>query len=205
MTAPAHQVRRATIDDLPQLIALWKEERLPWETLERRFQEFQIAVSPEGEVLGAVGLQIAGREGLLHSEAFAYPEHADALRDLIWSRMQVVARNHGLLRVWTQLQTPFWHLNGFVQAPAELLDKLPPGFSALPGTWYYAQLREEVTAPAAVIERELALFQAMERENTERILRRARTLKILAIVFALGLLVPLLIWALITVLRLRSG
>ena len=70
MTAQNLQVRRATIEDLPKLAALWTAEGLPVGNLEKRFKEFQLVQTEDGaEVLGAVGLQLVGNEGRLHSEA----------------------------------------------------------------------------------------------------------------------------------------
>src|SRR5947208_15870874 len=76
MTAPNQQVRRATVEDLQKLAALWKQENLPAQDLEKRFKEFQVVEGEGGGILAAVGLQIVGPEGRLHSEAFAHPEQA---------------------------------------------------------------------------------------------------------------------------------
>ena len=43
------QVRRATLEDLLKLIALWQQENLPWENLEKRFTEFQLAETLDSE------------------------------------------------------------------------------------------------------------------------------------------------------------
>src|SRR5262249_16714198 len=80
MTTPNQQVRRATVEDLQKLMPLWQRENLPAQDLEKRFKEFQVVQGHGGELLGAVGLQIAGAEGCLHSEVFAHHEQADALR-----------------------------------------------------------------------------------------------------------------------------
>ena len=98
MSTPQLQVRRATIDDLPKLAPLWREENLDVNDLEKRFKEFQIVEGPSGEVVGAVGLQVAGQEGRLHSEVFARPEQADLAREKLWERAQILVNNHGLLR-----------------------------------------------------------------------------------------------------------
>ena len=73
MTTANLQVRRASIDDLPQLNSLWQQERLPSASLEKRFKEFQV-VEASSEILGAIGLEVLGTEGRLHSEVFAHPE-----------------------------------------------------------------------------------------------------------------------------------
>src|SRR5688572_8993095 len=121
MSTPQLQVRRATIDDLPKLAPLWREENLDVDDLEKRFKEFQVAEGLSGEVIAALGLQVAGQEGRLHSEVFARPEEADLAREKLWERAQIIANNHGLVRVWTQLTAPFWHTNGFAPAPGDVI------------------------------------------------------------------------------------
>ncbi|HON07435.1 MAG TPA: hypothetical protein PLW02_04960, partial [Verrucomicrobiota bacterium] len=95
------KVRRAVVDDLPQLIHLWKSDNLKWQDLEKRFTEFQVAVDSQNTILGAIGLHINGRDALMHSEVFLHFDMADKIRDLIWKRIEVIALNHGLVRIWT--------------------------------------------------------------------------------------------------------
>src|SRR5437773_781501 len=109
MSQPEYRVRRATLDDVKTLSALWQTMRFPSGELEKRVTEFQVAESTDGKLLGALGLQIAGRQGRLHSEAFSDFALADTLRPLLWERLQAVASNHGLVRLWTQERTPFWN------------------------------------------------------------------------------------------------
>lgn len=178
MSTPQLQVRRATIDDLPKLAPLWRQESLDVNDLEKRFKEFQVAERPSGEVIAALGLQVAGHEGRLHSEVFARPEQADLAREKLWERVQILARNHGLFRVWTQFATPFWHTNGFAPPHADVLAKLPAAFSGNPAPWWFVKLREEA-APIS-IDKEFAMFKEAERERTEQMFRQARFLKIIA-------------------------
>jgi N-acetylglutamate synthase-like GNAT family acetyltransferase len=194
MSTPQLQVRRATIDDLPKLAPLWRAENLPVEDLEKRFKEFQVAESQGGEVFGAIGLQIAGHEARVHSEVFTHPEHADALREKLWERVKVLANNHGLVRVWTQLAVPFWHQNGFAAVPAEALGKLPPAFLGDSRPWLLVQLRPEPSS-AISLDKEFAMFREAERERTERMFRQARVLKMIAAAFAVAVLFLVLFWA----------
>src|SRR5688572_24083219 len=101
-----YRVRRATLDDISQLTALWKSMDFPVEELAKRITDFQIAEGPDGKVLGALGLQIAERQGRIHSECFTDFALAEQLRPLLWDRVHSVAINHGLLRLWTQEQAP---------------------------------------------------------------------------------------------------
>jgi N-acetylglutamate synthase-like GNAT family acetyltransferase len=194
MTMPNQQVRRATVDDVQKLSALWQQENLPWQDLEKRFKEFQVMEGENREILGAIGFQIVGQEALLHSEAFQYPEQAELIRERLWERVQIMARNHGLVRLWTQLGAPFWSANGFKGADEEILARLPAGLSRSQESWLFLQLREE--APMLSIDKEFALFKESEREQTERMLRQAKTLKVIAAGIAVIVFLLVIVWAL---------
>jgi len=198
MTTPNQQVRRATVEDLQKLVPLWQQENLRAEDLEKRFKEFQVVGGKNGEVLGAIGLQIAGHEGRLHSEVFAHHEQADALRETLWERIKIVANNFGLVRIWSQFVTPFWNRSGFQYASTEVLSKLPPGFAGDPNPWKFLQLREEVAAPQS-IDKEFALFRQAEKERTEQMFRQARVLKIIAALVALAVFILVAVWAFVFV------
>ncbi|HAV61071.1 MAG TPA: hypothetical protein DCY13_01740 [Verrucomicrobiales bacterium] len=197
-------VRRATLDDLPQLMEMWRLEKLPVEVLKERFTEFQLVADPEGRVVGAVGMQISGVHGRLHSELFPRYEFADELRPLLWERHKKVAQNHGVVRVWTQLSAPFWQSGDFHDASGEELAILPPNFAGQPGPWTTAQLREQIAAIDS-LEKELAMFREMERAKTEQIFRRARAVKITAVIGSLILLGWVGWWLVVFFLKNRGG
>lgn len=199
MNSEEPTVRRATVDDLDGLKQLWEWAGLQVLDLEKRLTEFQLVVGPEGDLLGAVGLQIAGKQGKLHSEAFTRPEQEDQFRAQVWGRIQIVARNHGLVRLWTQENAAFWPQAGFAEAPAEALKKLPPGFGDAQAHWLTLQLKEEILAVVSV-EHEFELFQTAQKEETERLLRLGRTMRTavmivigIAIVFAIIYVIKLVI------------
>jgi N-acetylglutamate synthase-like GNAT family acetyltransferase len=192
MTTSNLQVRRATIEDLPKLVPLWQQELLRTTELEKRFKEFQV-VEADGELLGAVGLEVAGSEGRLHSEAFAHAEQSDTLRELLWQRAQVVAQNHGLVRLWTQFATPFWNHSGFRYAGDEQVARLPESFGGGAQPWQYLQLRDEAAAPVS-IDKEFALFKQMEQERTEKIFRQAKVLKLIAGIVVMAVFALLAFW-----------
>jgi N-acetylglutamate synthase-like GNAT family acetyltransferase len=193
MTDASVQVRRATIEDIPQLVSLWQQENLPAAELEKRFKEFQVVQGPGGEVLGTIGLQISGNQGRLHSEALLHPEQSDAVRQKLWERITLVAQNFGLARVWVQSSAPFWGTLGFVAANGEVLAKLPAEFASAGGNWSTLQLKEE--AAAVSIDKEFALFREAERERTEKLFRQARVLKMLAGVIAVAVFALVAVWA----------
>ena len=84
-----YRVRRATLDDIGQLTALWESMLYPTPDLARRVTEFQVAEGPDGAVLGALGLQIAERQGRVHSEAFGDFALAEQLRPLLWETLKL--------------------------------------------------------------------------------------------------------------------
>src|SRR5256885_17260457 len=71
--------------------------------LEKRLTEFQLIVSDESDLLGAIGLHVEGKQGQLHSEAFTQPEQEDRFRAQLWERMQIVARSE---EHTSELQSP---------------------------------------------------------------------------------------------------
>ena len=195
MSTSQPQARRATIDDLSKLTPLWRAEGLAAHDLEKRFKEFQLIEGPDGEVLGTIGLQVSGQEGRLHSETFAHPEDGDALRQRLWDRVQMIANNHGIIRLWTQLESPFWHHVGFTAASGDLMVRLPANFAGdQRRPWSFYQLRSE-TAAVVSLDKEFAMFREAERERTEKIFRQAKVLKVIAAMLVLAVAVLGLVWA----------
>lgn len=178
-------VRRATLDDVRPLMELWKSMNFPVENLARRITEFQVAEAADGKLLGALGLQITERQGLVHSEAFADFAHAEHLRQPLWDRLQAVAANHGLLRLWTQEQAPFWHHSGLAKADEAALQKLPAAWRGASPAWLTLKLKDELEEVISA-DKEFALFMQSERERSQRSLQHARVLKGIAMVIALG-------------------
>ena len=187
--------RRATIDDLSKLTPLWRAEGLPAHDLEKRFKEFQVIEGPDGDIFGIIGLQISGQEGRLHSETFAHPEDGDALREKLWERVQMIANNHGIIRLWTQLESPFWHHVGFTGASGDLMVRLPGVFVGdHHRPWLFYQLRSE-NAPMVSLDKEFAVFREAEKERTEKIFRQARALKMIAAALAVVVLCLVIFFA----------
>ena len=191
MSSPDYSLRRATVDDLDGLKQLWERARLQVLDLERRLTEFQLIVTESGDLIGAIGLRIDGKQGSLHSEAFAQPEQEEGFRALLWERIQIVARNHGLVRMWTQERSPFWQQAGFADPPPEILKKLPVSFGDAQARWLMLQLRDENLA-ALSVEHEFDLFQTAQKEETDKLMRLGQSLKtivfvVLGIALAAGL------------------
>jgi N-acetylglutamate synthase-like GNAT family acetyltransferase len=195
-----YRVRRATLDDIGQLTALWHSMHYPADDLAKRVTEFQVAEGADGKLLGALGFQIAQRQGLIHSEAFSDFTLAEQLRPLLWDRVHSVATNHGLLRMWTREKAPFWNHCGMVRAEAEVLEKLPLSWRAPAATWLTLKLRDDVETVIS-LDKEFALFMESEKQHTEQVFRQARTLKTTVTVIAVVLLLVVVGWGISLVLR----
>src|SRR4051794_18584643 len=186
MSQADYRVRRATVDDLPGLNALWESMHFPALELEKKLTEFQLAETPDGQLLGALGMEIAGRHGRLHSEAFNDFALADLLRQHLWERMQSLATNHGMVRIWTQETAPFWTHSGLLPAEPESLKKLPAAWNTLPPQWLTLRLRDEEAVEVS-LDKEFAKFKEFEKEGTDKAMRQARTLKMVATLLAIVL------------------
>lgn len=183
MTSSNHRVRRATLDDLPGLRALWNSMHFPLDELEKRLTEFQVVESADGRLVGALGVRIFRQHGWLHSEAYHDFTLADEARLSLMERIQSLASNHGVLRLWTREKAPFWTRCGFRLATPEALKKLPETWAGSGADWLTLQLKDEEAIVS--LEKELALFMESEKQRTHRALQHARTLKVIATLLAL--------------------
>src|SRR4051794_41763220 len=101
MNSSNYRVRRATLDDVAQLMALWKSMHFPVDELARRVTDFQVAEDGEGKVAGAGGLQIAERQGGGHSEGFPHLFLADPGGGRFFGRLHSPAAHQGFVWVFT--------------------------------------------------------------------------------------------------------
>ncbi len=197
-----YKVRRATLEDLKGLSALWLTMSYDVEVLCRHITEFQVVEDAAGALVGAVGLQVADRQGLIHSESFTDFSQADVVRPLLWERIKNLANNHGLLRLWTREQAPFWRQCGLGPAQPEHLQLLPPVWRGGVGNWLTLKLKEDVEALVAM-DHELALMLQSERRRARDTLQHARVLKMIATV--LGIVIVLFILGVSIWVMLRRG
>ena len=155
--------------------------------LGKRITEFQIAENAESELLGAIGLELAQKQGRIHSEAFTDFALSDALRPMFWERLQSVATNHGLLRLWTQEQAPFWKQCGLANADEEAVQKVPAVWKTHGKNWLTLKLRDD---PDAIVsaDKEFAMFMEAERQRSLRTLQHAKILKVIAALVAFGVI-----------------
>lgn len=176
---PEYQVRRATLEDLPELRALWQNAGLPAAEFEKRFTEFQLAVGSDEQVAGAVGLQMQKQQGLVHSEVFRDPMEGPAIRPLLWQRILTVAKNNGLARLWTLPTTSFYREQGMVDIDDATRAKMPEGFGSPNADWVTLKLKDE-SAPAVSIEKEFEIFAMAQKEESARVLSQAKAFRMLA-------------------------
>ena len=166
---------------------MWESTRLPVQDLEKRLTEFQVVESASRGVVGGIGFQIAGRHGRLHSEVYSDFSLADSARPLLWERIQTLASNHGIVRLWTREDAPFWKQRGLEPASHEALRKLPAAWADADEWWLTLALKSEEAILS--VDKEFATMMATEKERTARALQHARLIKYvatgLAIVFAL--------------------
>lgn len=179
MTDKKYVTRRATVEDLPQLVALWRLEQLPAEALEKRFTEFHLVADADGRVLAAIGIQLGGTQGLLHSESIGMAEISDALRGLLWERIQVIIKSNSLERLWTQLHSHFWRDLGFQPATAEQLKLLPAKFTQGERPWSVKSL--SAADANAVLEREMAEIKALQLREYASAQQRVQLIKKVAL------------------------
>jgi hypothetical protein len=187
MNPPTIRIRRATTDDFKNLRGLWNSMRFPVDELEKRLTEFQVVEAADGQIVGAIGVQIVRQHARLHSEGYTDFAMADAARQLFWERIQTIATHHGVFRLWTQENSPFWVRWGFQPATLELLERLPAEWKRPGEKWLTLQLKNEEAI--AAIDKELEAFRESEKKRTAETLDQARTLTttITVIAFILGI------------------
>jgi N-acetylglutamate synthase-like GNAT family acetyltransferase len=187
MSATRLQARRATLEDLGALKGLWEMMRFPAGELEKQLTDFQVVSDAAGVVVGAIAFQMTQRHGRIHSESFSDFSLAEKARPLLWERIQTLCTNHGLIRLWTLEQAPFWAQKGFQPVAATILEKLPEQWDRFKPGWQSLQLRDDQAL--ASLDKEFAMFVAAEKQRSEVALGQARALKTIATIIAVIIIV----------------
>ena len=159
----AYQSRRATPEDVPALQALWQRADLPWNELETFIDEFVVVPGPDGILIAALGIMVEGHEALLHSEALMLSEDADAVREVMWKRLQNLARVLGARRVWTQEDSLYWQTIGFTKVSPEMLAQVKATFLDPTAEWLSLQLFDPEKAQE-IIKEKLAVWETQRIE-----------------------------------------
>lgn len=186
MELPGFSARRATLEDLPALQALWQQAGLPWDQLDKFVSEFQVAADESGSLLAAIGLLVEGDNALLHTEAIspAATLKADELRSALWRRVQIVARNQGVVRVWTQEDGEFWHAGVFQPADQAQVKAAGASFlSDISAAWFVCELIDPAKAKQIVNE-QFAIWEASRTQEREDFRRKTRLLMAVAVALA---------------------
>ena len=185
---PQLHIRRATVDDLPALKALWLAAQLPADKLKDHLTEFQVVEADE-KFAGALGVQIIRQHARLHSEDYSDFAVADAARELFWERTQKLAANHGVFRIWMIEDSPFWTRWGFQPASAETLARLPDEWKSAGEKWFTLELKNEAVITAA-LKNQFAGFMDDEKKRTAQVSAQARTINTVITIagFAIGIL-----------------
>ncbi len=178
MTPPNHRVRRATLDDLGTLKPLWESMRFSVDALEKRLTEFQVAENALGEVVGTIGFRMNERHACIHSESYSDYSVADICRPLFGERLKVLSANHGIARLWTQENAPYWNREGFQPADEETLKKIPAAWLTENPAWLTLQLKSEEAFVS--LEKELGAFMQAEKARAAKMREQARLIKIFA-------------------------
>jgi len=175
--------RRAVAEDLAALQALWMEAGLPWEQLAGYLNEFQVTVDDSGLITSAIGLLIEGDQALLHTEAVHPGADADLSRAALWKRVQIVARNQGVQRIWTQEDADYWRVSGFSPVPPPLVERVPASFLKTADTWLACDLMDPERAKV-IINEQLAILEAERHLAAAEFQRKVRIFRIAAILLA---------------------
>lgn len=180
------RVRRATVEDLAVLRGIWDSMRLPADEFEKDIKEFHATEDSAGNIVGVIGIRCLGQYALLYGEGFSDFSYADASRELFLERLQTLAANHGVFRVWTTENSPFWTRWGFQPAGAELLSRLPEQWKADGAQWLTLPLKDE-DAVAEAMKTRFGNFMDSEKQQTERVRERAKTLSIVVTIIGFGI------------------
>lgn len=179
MEPPQWNARRATLDDLAALQALWQGLGMPWEQLEHYLTEFQIVVGEDGVLHAAMGLLVEGTEALMHTEALAPgtdDANADELRAALWRRMQIVARNQGVARIWTQEDAPYWLGSGFVPPGPSVLGEAKATFiNSDPGWRIYPLIDPE--RASRIVQEQMAIWATTRDQEANAFMDTIRGLR----------------------------
>ena len=190
--------RRANLEDLPALLALWEKSHLPGTQLEKFLTEFQVVEGPTGALWAAIGLQIDGDEALIHSEAIAQGADEDTCRLALWTRMLIVLRNQGVQRVWTLEDADYWR-GVFQLADPREKATLKAAFADPTAEWYMMRLLDEARVNKLVKEQVLLRGGSLtgDQDDLVETIQRAKIIAysiaamviVLLVVFAIYLLV----------------
>ncbi len=177
--------------------------RLPEAELERQLTDFQVVTDAAGIIVGCAALQMNQRHARIHGESFEDFGLADYARPALWSRIQTLATNHGLVRLWTQETSPFWSRNGFQAATKDALERMPLDWERAGAGWLTIKLKDEDAMTS--LDKEFALFVESERQQRDQLLGQTKTFKALVIGGILLMVLALIVVTIWLFFKQRAG
>ena len=105
------------------------------ESLAKRVTGSRVAEDAQGNVVGAVGLQIAERQGKIHSEGFTDFGVADQLRPVFSGSAAFRGDQSRAAATLDRGEAPFWTHSGLVKPDADALEKLPASWRHPSADW----------------------------------------------------------------------
>lgn len=131
--------RRATVDDLPQLIELWDKAFCPADIFEKRLTEFHLVEDAQTKrILASIGIHPENTGAMIHSEVFGDPLNQDLYRDMLWPRFQTLSRNLGYPKSGLKRQPIFglkWVSEEFLKMTWGLSPIFPTAKNIFPGEY----------------------------------------------------------------------
>ncbi len=182
MSAAGFKIRRVHVGDLNELRAVWRATGVYSLELEKRFTEFQIISNEKADIVASFGVHAQGKEAHIHTESYAPDAPREEIRELIWKRVQTLAENRGLMRLWADDQD-FWKKRGFAKPGEKVLKKGIELFGSTMERRLTLQLREEADIHK-LAEAQFELFQQSSQAERERILNRGNLYKNIALAVA---------------------
>lgn len=117
------QIVEACPEDLSPVLTLLADASLPREGVAEHFQHFLVARA-EGQVVGAVGLELYGSGALLRSLVVAPPHRGQRLGQALTARLLQEAKKHGVRSVFLLTETAdgFFPKFGFRRITRDTVD-----------------------------------------------------------------------------------
>jgi len=182
MSVAGFKIRRVHVGDLNELRAVWRAAGVYSLELEKRFTEFQVIINDKAAIVAAFAVNAQGKEAHIHTESYAPDAPKDEIRELIWKRVQTLAENRGLVRLWAEDQA-FWKRHGFTKPKEKALKKGIELFGSTMERRLTLQLREEEDLHK-LAEAQFELFQQSAQAEREKILSQGNLYKNIAMAVA---------------------
>jgi hypothetical protein len=100
----------------------------------------------------------------------------DAAREMFWERIAKLAASHGVFRLWTQEDSPFWVHQDFQPPDDDAFARLPEEWKNLEGRWLTLELKNEDAIKSALGD-QFADFVNAEKKQTAEVAAKARKIR----------------------------